>query len=190
MAFSDSDYLDRFEVILEEGLLKLSSNLGLTDGELLSSEDIDAKWEGSLMQGYVGDAVENFNSFPEVAVAWAAYLGMAVAFDWDAGMDRLSVRRYSDYYGPRGYDDMDEKIVSYIGADEAREVKLKLSLQSLAVAALGLMRHEGIDADTERGFYVLVRIYSVMFRLGASIELKELGYRNVPIAMPGSGVAN
>ena len=45
MAFSDSDYLDRFEVILEEGLLKLSSNLGLTDGELLSSEDIDAKWE-------------------------------------------------------------------------------------------------------------------------------------------------
>ena len=74
MAFSDSDYLDRFEAILEEGLLKLSSNLGLTDGELLSSEDINAKWEDSLMQGYVGDAVENFNSFPEVAVAWAAYL--------------------------------------------------------------------------------------------------------------------
>ncbi len=152
MAFSDSEYLDRFESILEEGLLKLSSNLGLTDGEMLSSEDINAKWEDSLMQGYVGDAVENFNAFPEVAVAWAAYLGMAVAFDWDANIERLAVRRYSDYYGLRGYDDMDEHIVSYIRADEARAVKLKLSLQSLAVAALGLMRHENIDADTERGF--------------------------------------
>jgi hypothetical protein len=106
---------------------------------------------------------------------------MAVAFDWDANIERLAVRRYSDYYGLRGYDDMDEHIVSYIRADEARAVKLKLSLQSLAVAALGLMRHENIDADTERGFYVLVRIYSVMFRLGAAIELKHLGYRNVPI---------
>ena len=50
------------------------------------------------------------------------------------------------------------------------------------------MRHEGVEADTERGFYVLVRIYSVMFRLGASIELKRLGYRNVPVGFPGGGI--
>ncbi len=188
MAYSDTEYLDRFESILEEGLLRLSSNLGLTDGEMLSSDDIVSKWNDSLMQEYVGDAVENFNSYPEVVIAWAAYLGMGVAHDWDAGFDRFSVRRYRDYYGPRGYDDMDEHIVAAIGADESWEVKLRLSLQSLAVAAQGLMRHEGVEADTERGFFVLVRIYSVMFRLGASIELKRLGYRNVPVGFPGGGI--
>lgn len=160
MTFSDSEYLDRFESILEEGLLKLSSNLGLTDGEMLSSEDINAKWEDSLMQGYVGDAVENFNAFPEVAVAWAAYLGMAVAFDWDANIERLAVRRYSDYYGPRGYDDMDEHIVSYIGAEDPCRISDKTLGKAVdALKAVGYkdvtlkvypgMRHE-IHNETGR----------------------------------------
>ena len=182
MAYSDADYLDRFEAILEEGLVKLSSNLSLQEGEMLSSEDILNKWNDSLMQGYVGDAVENFNGYPEVAIAWAAYLGMGVAHDWDADFQLFSKRVYPDYYGPRGFDDMDEHIVDLIGADESLAVKLRLSLQSLAVAAQGLMRHEGVEANTERGFYVLVRIYSVMFRLGAAIELRRLGYRNVPVS--------
>ena len=185
MACSDTEYLDRFESILEEGLLRLSSNLGLTEGVMLSSDDIVSKWNDSLIQEYVADAVENFNAYPEVAIAWAAYLGVGVAHDWDAGFDLFSVRRYRDYYGPRGFDDMDEHIVAVTGADEAWMVKLRLSLQSLAVAALGLMRHEGVEAETERGFYVLVRIYSVMFRLGASTELRRLGYRNVRAGLPG-----
>ena len=181
MAYSDIEYLDRFEAILEAGLLKLATGQGLLAGEMLTSDDIESKWNDSLLEGYVADAVENFNGYPEVAIAWAAYLGMGVAHDWDAGMDVFTGRCYRDYYGSRGYDDMDEHIVDYIGADEARAVKLKLSLQSLAVAAQGLMQHEGIEADTERGFYVLVRIYTVMFRLGASIELHRLGYRYVPL---------
>ncbi|MBO4570794.1 MAG: hypothetical protein J5699_02560 [Bacteroidales bacterium] len=177
MAYSDTDYLDRFEAVLEAGLLKLSSGQGLTDGEMLQSDDIDAKWNDTLMKGYVGDAVENFNEYPEVAIAWAAYLGMGVAHDWDADFELFKARVYTDYYGPRGFDDLDEKVLALTGADEARSVKLRLALQSLAVAAQGLMHHEGIEADTERGFYVLVRIYTVLFRLGATIELKRLGYR-------------
>ena len=35
---------------------------------------------------------------------------------------------------------------------------------------------EGIEAQTELGFYVLVRTYSVLFRIGAAIELQRLGY--------------
>lgn len=181
MAFADSEYLDRFEAVLEEGLLKISTNLALLDGDMLSSDDIDAKWNDSLLQEYVGDAVENFNAYPEVAIAWAAYLGIGVAHDWDSGFDLFKSRTYRDYYGSRGFDDLDEKVVEMTGADEAWEVKLRLSLQSLAVAALGLMRHEAVEADTERGFFVLVRIYGVMFRLGAAMELRRLGYRNVRV---------
>ncbi len=175
----DVEYLDRFESILENGLTHLCNEFGLFENEILQNDDIDAKWNDCLIEGYVQDAVENYNQYPEVAIAWAAYLGMAAAYDWDTDFELFKNRMYRDYYGLRGYDDMDEHIVSYIGADESWSVKLRLSLQSISVAAQGLMRHEGVEPDTERGFFVLVRIYSVMYRLGASIELFKLGYRNV-----------
>ena len=54
--------------------------------------------------------------------------------------------------------------------------KISDTLDSCALAALGLIRHEGIEAQTELGFYVLVRTYSVLFRIGAAIELQRLGY--------------
>lgn len=177
----DIEYLDRFEQILEDGLVNLCKNFKLLDGELLQNDDIDDKWNKCLIQGYVEDAVDNFNQYPEVTIAWPAYLGMAVAHDWDRDFELFKEKAYKDYYGSRGFDDMDERCVAYLEADEAWATKLKLSLQSLAVAAQGLMRHEKIEVETERGFYILVRIYSVMFRIGAAIELHRLGYRNVRV---------
>jgi len=177
---AETEYLDRFESILEDGLLNLSKQLGLLEGEMLESDDITGKWNDSV-KDYVEDAVENFNEYPEFTIACAAYFGMAAAHDWDADFELFKTRTYKDYYGPRGFDDMDEHIVDYIALDEAQKVKLKLSLQSIAVAAQGLMRHENIEANTEDGFFILVRIYGVMFRLGAAMELNRLGYRNVNI---------
>ena len=78
----DTEYLDRFEKILEDGLLKVCQGAGLLGEEVLRSPDIDEKWD-SYIKDYTADAVENFNAYPEAALSWAAFLGMGVAHNWD-----------------------------------------------------------------------------------------------------------
>lgn len=180
----NTEFLDNYEKTLEQGLVKLCSGAGLLDGELLRSPDIDGKWD-EYIRDYIADAVGNFNDYPEAAIAWAAFLGLAVAFNWDKDWKRHSGDRYTDYYGSRGWDDMDEHTLNgLLGLDLDGEEARKISdtLQSCAYAALGLIRHENIESQTATGFYVLSRTYSVMFRIGESIGLKRLGYRKVPVS--------
>ena len=125
----------------------------------------------------MADAVLNFNEYPEAAIAWAAFLGMAVAHNWDTDWEAHKNDSYKSYYGSRGWDDMDEHILwELLCLPEQIGKKISDTLDSCALAALGLIRHEGIEAQTELGFYVLVRTYSVLFRIGAAIELQRLGY--------------
>ena len=56
------------------------------------------------------------------------------------------------------------------------------ALGSCVQATLGLIRHEAIETQTAQGFYILVRCYGVLFRIGASMELKRDGY--VKTALP------
>ena len=46
---------------------------------------------------------------------------------------------------------------------------------------LGLLQHEGVETQTARGFYLLARTYTVLYRIGAGIELHRLGYKKVLI---------
>ena len=167
--------LDRFESVLEAGLLKMASGEGLAT-EMMGCPDIDGTWDRYIKE-YVGDAVENFNDYPEAAIGFAAFLGMAVANRWDKDWAELKNTPYKAFYGKRGFDDMDDHIMQDV-LQLPDEVSKKCSsfLDSCSLAALGLIRHEGIEAQTASGFYVMVRCCSVMFRLGATLELRLLGY--------------
>lgn len=181
MAVNTAD-LDRYEAVLEDGLVKICKGAGLLREQFMRSEDIDGKWE-QYAQDYVADAVLNFNEYPEAAIAWAGFLGMAVAHNWDVDWEAHKDDPYKSYYGSRGWDDMDEHILwEVLALHEAIGKKLSDTLDSCALAALGLIRHEGIEAQTELGFYVLVRTYSVLYRIGAAIELQRLGYQRVRVA--------
>ena len=181
MAVNTAD-LDRYEAVLEDGLVKICKGAGLLREQFMRSEDIDGKWE-QYAQDYVADAVLNFNEYPEAAIAWAGFLGMAVAHNGDVDWEAHKVDPYKSYYGSRGWDDMDEHILwEVLALPEAIGKKLSDTLDSCALAALGLIRHEGIEAQTELGFYVLVRTYSVLYRIGAAIELQRLGYQRVRVA--------
>lgn len=161
----DSAFLDNYEKTLQLGLSRICSGAGLMGEDLLSSEDIDAKWE-EFIKDYVADAVENFNDYPEAALAWAAFLGMGVAHNWDENWTFHRHDKYSDYYGSRGWDNMDEHILRGVlgyQLDSAEAKKISDTLQSCALATLGLIRHEGIEAQTSTGFYALTRSYGVMF---------------------------
>ena len=179
----DSEFYDSFEHILEDGLIKVCRGAGLVGDTLLRSDDIDGKWD-DYIKDYVADAVENFNQYPEAAISWAAFLGIGVAHWWDANWQGHKNDSYSSFYGSRGWDDMDEHVLrDLLGLKlDGKEAKrISDTMLSCALATLGLLRHEGIETQTERGFFVLTRSYSVLYRIGAGIELQRLGYKAVPI---------
>ena len=170
---------DSFEKNLREELIRLCSQNGMMAGTLLRSDDIDAKWDEFARECMI-DAVHNFNEYPDVALAWAAYLGMAVACHWDENWRAHHSDTYVSYYGPRGYDDMDEHIVRDIlglPLDSAEALRLSHTLSSCAALTQTLIRREGFESQSVEAYYVLIRCVKVMFQIGESLELHALGYK-------------
>lgn len=170
---------DEFEKTLQDGLVKLCQGAGFLKEGLLESEDLENKWN-DYIKDYIADAVANFNDYPEAALAWASFLGMGVANAWDKNWEKYSSYPYTFYYGKRKWDDMDEHILyEFIGLTPEKGKKSSDLLDSCALACLGLIRHQGIEAQTADGFYCLARAYTVFFRIGVALELERLAYKKV-----------
>lgn len=180
------EYLDYFEDTLEKGLVKICKSAGALgpdddlDGRAFISPDIEQTWE-RFVRDYVADAVANFNDYPQAAIGFAAFLGMAVARCWDRDWDAHRGDDYRSFYGSRGFDNMDDHILEDILGMDAADAKFTSELMiSCATAVQVLMRREQIEAQTDTGFYALVRSYGAMFRIGAAMELKRQGYSKMP----------
>ena len=180
----DKEYLDNFEDKLQEELLSLCTSYNMLDGKLLTTDDIDNQWN-VLAPEYMADAVGQINEYPTVSVAWAAYLGLAIAYGWDTDWDFISKTAYQSFYGEQGFDDMDEHIVrDLLGIPLNSEEALNLEgmIRRSAQAAVALIRAEQIEPQSPMAFYVFARTVKVMFRIGAAIELKRLGYKFEKVA--------
>lgn len=180
-------YLENFESRIMDELLKLCTQYKVLDGTLLATDDIDARWH-ELAPEYVADAVPDIAAYPTVTIAWAGYLGMAVAHHWDADWAAHGKDEYQSYYGEQGFDDMDEHIVrDIIGFHlESQEAKnIEQMMRRLGEQALALIRRENIEPQSPMAFHVFARVIKVMFRIGASIELKRLGYKFEQVDIPG-----
>ncbi len=173
-------YLQEYERRLQDSLVSLCTAYEMMGGVLLENDDIDSKFVESLAEPYLADAVREYRQYPEAAVAWAGYLGMAVAKLWDADWQAYQRVSYADLQGPRGFDDMDEQIVQRVlgytlDGEPARRIADILS--NCAVEALTMIRHEGIEPGSPRAWHVFTRTIRTLYRLGASIELFLLGYK-------------
>ena len=174
---------DAFEEKLCTELVGLCSESGMMNGQLLHSDDIDGRWD-AFARDYMSDAVHNFNEYPDVSLAWTAYLGMGVASQWDSNWFENSAKEYKTYYGIRGYDDMDEHIVRDIlglPLDSEEASRIAEMLSRCSALALTLIRHEGFEPQSVEAYYALVRCVKVMFRIGESLELARLGYHLEPL---------
>ena len=132
----DTELYDRYERTLEDGLVKICRGAGLVGDMLLRSDDIDARWD-DYIKDYVADAVENFNIYPEAAISWAGFLGIAVAHWWDADWQGHKDDPYRSFYGTRGWDDMDEHVLrDLLGLklDSPEAKKISDTLLSCALA--------------------------------------------------------
>lgn len=172
-------FLDKFEGQLINELLKLCTSYNMLNGQLLITDDFNDLWNKHAPE-YVADAVKEIKDYPSVALAWAAYLGMGVANGWDKNFEATKNAEYQSYYGPRGFDDMDEHIVGNIlgyaiNGPEAN--RIRQVLQSCAQLAEDLIRREKIEPQSEMAFHIYARAVKALFKIGASMELKRLGYK-------------
>ena len=176
----EAAYLDGYERRLQDSLVSLCTAYEMMGGMLLENDDIECKFTEALAQPYLADAVREYRQYPEASVAWAGYMGMAVAKLWDADWQAYQQVAYTDLLGPRGFDDMDERIVQQVlgytlDSEPARRIADMLS--NCAVEALTMIRHENIEPQSPRAYYVFARTIQVLYRIGASIELYLLGYK-------------
>ena len=180
------DYLDRFEEKVSDELLNLCTYYKFLDGMLLSSDDIDERWK-ALAPEYVADAIPQISDYPTVSVAWAGYIGLAMAWGWDKDWTTYSQMEYKELYGDEGFDDKDEHIVRdllglSLDSQEARG--LEEMMRRCAQAAVDAIRHEQIEPQSPMAFHAYARTVKVMYRIGAAIELKRLGYKFERVDMP------
>lgn len=172
-------FLDKFEEKLRLQLLQIATERGFLKGKLLESEDITNYWH-TIEPNYMADAVPQIAQYPSVSVAWAMYLGMAVAYCWDADWATYSKAAYENFYGSDGFDNMDDHIVNDIlqmplQSDEAKH--LVTLVQTLAQQTVDAIRHEHIEPQSKMAFFVFARACNAMFSLGAAVELNKLGYK-------------
>lgn len=174
----DIQYLIRFEEKMQEELLRLATSRNMLKGVLLATDDIDEQWN-ILAPEYMGDAVPQIAQYPTVSVAWAAYLGMAVAYGWDADWETYLKMPYQGYYGDQGFDDMDEHIVRdllRVPLDSKTAQELEETIRQCGEKAVDLIRFEQIPPQSEMAFHVFARACKAMFRIGAAMQLKRMGY--------------
>ena len=172
-------YYDTYEENLLREILRMCTSLGMLDGELLNSEDIDQKWKEWAPE-YIAEALPEVNTYPDFAIACAGYAGMAVAHWWDADWGRNHSAKYESLHGPRGFDDMDEHIVQNILGLPLDSVEAKQIMNILlccAQKAGTFIHHEQIEHQTVKAFHIFARTVRVMFKIGSALELKRLGYK-------------
>lgn len=183
----DIKYLDSFETKLQDDLLRLCTSNKMLEGTLLTSDDIKDQWHQKLAPEYVADAVEQVQDYPIVSVAWAAYLGMAVACAWDTDWATFSKAPYQAFYGDQGFDDMDEHIVKdllEIPLDSEEAQELEAMIRRCGQAAVSHIRHEDVEPQSPVAFHLFARAAKVMFLTGAALELKRLGYKFEKMELP------
>lgn len=182
----DIGFLNRFEEKIQHELLCICTSRGALNGALLAADDITSHWE-VLAPEYVADAVGQIADYPIVSVAWAGYLGLAVAHGWDANWEACLRTPYKDYYGDQGFDDMDEHIVQHVlGLSlESKEAQgIESLIRSCAQTAVTLIRREQIEPQSPMAFHVYARTIKVMYRIGAALELQRLGYKFEEVKLP------
>ena len=174
----DQLYYTMFQERLEKEMLRICTDAGMLEGILLRSEDIDQKWK-ELAPEYIADGVKEIAAYPTVSIAWAGYIGMAVACWWNRDWKRLKDQPYSVLLGPNGFDDMDDHILKEILGllPEGKQAQqITAVMQSCAQTAVTFIRQEQIEPQSKRAFYVYARAVQVMFSIGAAVELCRLGY--------------
>lgn len=165
--------IDKYRDSLTQYLLEVCTGSGYLKGTLLNSPDIDEAWM-RYAPSFYGDAVREFNKYPEFCLGCAGYLGMAVAYYWDKDWQKYRTAPYACFKGERGFDDMDDHIADNILRDRKHSTP---AMESTAAAAYHFLMRESPEPGTADAYRKFLVTEEVMFKTGAAIELCRLGYK-------------
>ncbi|MDO5446879.1 MAG: hypothetical protein Q4F34_03775 [Prevotellaceae bacterium] len=173
------EYIEKYEQSLMQHLLKMLTIEGKLGGQVLVTDDLTDKWN-EIAPSYVKDSVKEVADYPTVSLGWAMYLGMAVAKYWDDDWKIFSQvgNLYEYVRDKRGYDYMDEYVREEILGlkGEAFDDMEKL-VQTCAQQVLARIRHEQVEPQSALAYYVYLASVRVLYQLGASVVLHQLGYK-------------
>lgn len=173
------DYLNNYEKSLLSEVLKYLTSLGHLEGKLLETEDINEVWE-KVAPSYVADSIKEIAKYPNVALGWAMYVGMAVARFWDEDWNRYSSKEnlYEYLRDKRGYDYLDEVVRGdVLSLDGELFEQMEELVRRTSSMVLSHIRHEQIEPQSPMAFHVFARSIRVLYKIGAAVELKNLGYK-------------
>lgn len=173
----DINYLDQYELSLTRALMA-----SCCQSRLLATDDLDHLW-ADIAPEYMADAVPNVAEYPLVSIAWAGYVGLALAHIWDKQPERLApvagVSIYRRLTEHRGWDAMDEYITEEVlglAAGTPAATALEARMHALAQQALSRLRHEDIEPQTSTAFHVYARTCRAIYRAAVSLQLAADGY--------------
>ncbi len=175
----NKEYFDTYESKLEQELLKLARSFGQLDDQLLASEDIDQKWK-EIAPDYLAEAVKQIADYPEFSIGCAAFVGMGIAKWWDEDWGKYHGKPFTSLLGSRGFDNMDDHIMETIlgfTPDSAEGGVLSKILLTLSQTAISAIRKEKVEFQSTEMYHILARTATVLFKIGAAIQLKKLGYK-------------
>lgn len=172
-----NEYLDKYEErLLKDIAAMLVSKKLLNAGPLPETPDITERWNDKMIGSYCADALKEIVKYPLVSLGWAMYTGMALAKYWDEGWEVYSKHPnlYEHLRDVRGFDYLDEVVrFDLLKWDCEEEVR------SCSQMALDQIRHEQIEPSSPMAYHVYLRSIGVLYRLGAAMALKHLGYNMV-----------
>ncbi|MEG1587525.1 MAG: hypothetical protein RR346_11710 [Bacteroidales bacterium] len=190
------EYFLKYMSNLTDLLVSQCTQKGFLNGHLLVAEELEDKWN-EMAPEYMVHAVPEIQAYPTVAIAWAGYIGMGMAKLWDTDWDKYKDRTdlYQDFAGPRGFDALDEHVAEDmlgLKLDSPEYKAIEDLMRSCAQTVLTMIRREDIEPQSADAFHIFAYSVKVMFLLGVSIELKQLGYKyeKMNVNMPANGTTS
>lgn len=169
---------EKYREDLTRYLLEVATGNGYLKGMLLETPDLEEAWQRFAPEFY-GDAVREFNGYPEYCLACAGYLGMAVAQLWDKDWTKYRDTPYGFFQSSRGFDDMDDFITGNILRDNKFSVNV---MHSLSAETYHFLMKSGAEPGTAEAYRFFLISVETLYKVGAAVWLNKLGYKYEKLA--------
>ncbi|MDE6558811.1 MAG: hypothetical protein K2K29_02865, partial [Muribaculaceae bacterium] len=148
------------------------------DEHLPKCPDVEDKWSEAA-ESYLPDGIREFQKYPIVSLGWMMFIGMAMAYYWDADWSKISDRKdiYEMIRDKNGYDYLDDTVVNDIlGYEGEKAERVQNSVAECASRVYTMLTHNHIEPGTETAFHCYVVALQEMYLMGMAVELNALGY--------------
>ena len=173
--------MTQFEDTLHGDLHQYLVSLNELDEHFPDCPDVEEKWE-EIARAYMPDGIREFSDYPTVSLGWMMYVGMAVARLWDDEWEIYG--KIDDVYAylrdKRSYDQLDDYIGEQVlQLDDAEVERVRKLVGSSAERVYHFLRSRQIEPGTKAAFRAYVACLHELYRMGAAVQLKRMGYRMV-----------